>query len=537
MALPVVTAARAASARRDWRAVYDDLAVVRAELGPDDLALFGEASWWLGETAQSMAVAEDVFQRLAATGDLERAAETALRLTLAWGTRGDISVATAWMSRAQRLLADLPRCRVHGIELYLRGAFDMDLSGDAGPAAAAARELDPLARQTGDPLLSCFALTLRGMAAIRSGDTVSGFAALDEAMLPVLAGKIDAIWAGDIYCTTIHLCGDLGDLARMRKWTESLAGWAVPLSESFMYVAVTRVHELQLVAAEGGWDVVEAELGRQSESLIGAHGWLTGAGYYELGEVRRLRGDTAGAAAAFRRAREFGHGAQPGSALLLRAAGRPAEALADLRVALSGYSRLERAGLLLPAVELALETADVGAAVLLTAELEETANYYGTPGLIARAAQARALLALAGGRPADAVAPLQQAAEIYRDQRYRYASAVVHEQLARAHRALGRAEIAEAEEATAKAIYERLGARPDLERLAPRVLPGGLTAREAEVLARVTAGASNRDVAQALVISDKTVGRHLANIYRKTGVSSRTAAASWARDHGINPIG
>ena len=119
MALPVVTAARAASARRDWRAVYDDLAVVRAELGPDDLALFGEASWWLGETAQSMAVAEDVFQRLAATGDLERAAETALRLTLAWGTRGDISVATAWMSRAQRLLADLPRCRVHGIELYL----------------------------------------------------------------------------------------------------------------------------------------------------------------------------------------------------------------------------------------------------------------------------------------------------------------------------------------------------------------------------------------------------------------------------------
>ena len=48
MALPVVTAARAASARRDWRAVYDGLVVVRAELGPDDLALFGEASWWLG---------------------------------------------------------------------------------------------------------------------------------------------------------------------------------------------------------------------------------------------------------------------------------------------------------------------------------------------------------------------------------------------------------------------------------------------------------------------------------------------------------
>ena len=143
------------------------------------------------------------------------------------------------------------------------------------------------------------------MAAIRRGETAAGFAALDEALLPVLAGRIDPLWAGDIYCTTIHLCDDLGDLARMREWTESLARWSGPLSETFMYAAVTRVHELQLIAAEGDWDVVEAELGRQSDSLIGAHGWLTGIGYYELGEVRRLRGDVAGAAAAYGRARQF----------------------------------------------------------------------------------------------------------------------------------------------------------------------------------------------------------------------------------------
>jgi DNA-binding NarL/FixJ family response regulator len=192
---------------------------------------------------------------------------------------------------------------------------------------------------------------------------------------------------------------------------------------------------------------------------------------------------------------------------------------------------------LLPAVELALETGDAGSASGLAADLAETADYYGTPGLLARAAQARAALALAEGRPGDALEPLHRAAAIYRDQRYRYASAVVHEQLARAHRARGRPDLAEAEKATAKAIYERLGARPDLDRLAPRTLPGGLTAREAEVLARVAAGASNREVARAMVISDKTVGRHLANIYVKTGVSSRTAAAAWARDHGIHPIG
>ncbi len=533
MTQSVVSDARAAYGRRNWRAVYDGLDPVRTDLDPADLAVLGEAAWWLGDTPTSMAIAEDVFQRLIAAGELERAADTAMRLSLAWATRGDVSVGMAWLSRAQRLLADLPRCVVHGIELYIRGAMDLDMAGDPDSAAAAAQEVDVLARETGSPTLSCFALTLTGMAAIRRGETAAGFAALDEALLPVLAGRVDPLWAGDLYCTIIHLCDDLGDLARMRKWTESLARWSGPLSETFMYAAVTRVHELQLIAAEGDWDVVEAELSQQSDSLIGAHGWLTGVGHYELGEVRRLRGDVAGAAAAYGRARQFNTDPQPGSALLLRAAGRPEEALAELRVALAANARLERARLLLPAVELALETGDSSAAAGLAAELDETAGYYGTPGLIARAAHARAVLALADGRPADAVEPLHRAAAIYRDQRYRYASAVVHEQLARTHRALGRQGMAEAEEATAKAIYERLGAHPDLDRLAPRTLPGGLTAREAEVLARVAAGASNREVAQALVISDKTVGRHLANIYLKTGVSSRTAAAAWARDHGM----
>ncbi|MEO5661939.1 MAG: LuxR C-terminal-related transcriptional regulator [Nocardioides sp.] len=52
-----------------------------------------------------------------------------------------------------------------------------------------------------------------------------------------------------------------------------------------------------------------------------------------------------------------------------------------------------------------------------------------------------------------------------------------------------------------------------------------------EVLARVSAGLTNKEVAAALVISDKTVSRHLASIFLKAGVSSRTAAAAWAREH------
>jgi DNA-binding NarL/FixJ family response regulator len=110
-------------------------------------------------------------------------------------------------------------------------------------------------------------------------------------------------------------------------------------------------------------------------------------------------------------------------------------------------------------------------------------------------------------------------------------------------RALGQAGAADADLAAALAIYRQLGAVPDVERLergagsaggtTDGTDRGGLTARECEVLALITTGASNRQVADALVISEKTVGRHLANIFGKIGVSTRTAAAGWARDHGL----
>ena len=528
-----VATAREAYERREWRAAFDALAADRAGLDTDDLALLGDAAWWLGDVATSMAVSEELFQRLQAAGATEQAADRAIRLSLAWFTRGDLQVGSAWQARARRLLADLPRSACHGYLIYLEATGDLDLTGDPAPAAAAAAELRRYAREYDDPALGCFALALGGMAAVRGGDTAAGFADLDEAMLPVLAGQVDPLWSGDIYCTVIHLCDDLADLERMRAWTGALANWSTPLSQTFMFAGVTRIHELQLIAAEGDWDTVERELGDHSANLVGAHGWLAGEGYYTLGEVRRLRGDRDGARAAFALARGLGHDAQPGSALLLRAEGDAAGALAQLRVALAGQNRLARARMLLPAVDLALERGEAPYAETLAAELEETAEWYGTAGLVARACQARAAVLTARGRPDATIGLLERAARVYREQRHQHASATVHERLAAAHEALGHDDLARAERATAVAIHTRLGAAPDVDRLTPRGLPGGLTDREAEVLRRVASGASNRQVAEALTISEKTVGRHLANIYTKLGVSSRTAAASWAHDHDL----
>ena len=347
MTTTAVAEARAAYARQDWRAVYAALAPLQADLGTDDLEVLSEAAWWLGDTPTSMAVAEDVYQRLLAADARDEAADRAQRLTLSWAVRGDLPVASAWFNRAERLLRELPRGPLHGRQRYLMVSSDMDLTGEPAEAEAAAAELHDMAREYDDPALACFALVLEGMADVRRGRTTEGFAALDEAMLPVLAGRVEALWAGDIYCTTIHLCDELADLGRMRQWTESLSRWSVPLSRTFMYAHVTRVHELQVVSAEGRWDQVEAELGPHRDSLVGSHGWLSGVASYELGEIRRLQGDAAGARAAYQRGRAFGIDPQPGEALLQWAEGDAAGALAALRVSLAGQGRLTRARSLL----------------------------------------------------------------------------------------------------------------------------------------------------------------------------------------------
>jgi DNA-binding NarL/FixJ family response regulator len=528
-----VTAAGEAHARGDWRATYDALAPDRDVLDLTDLARLADAAWWLGETPDSMALSEDLFQRLVGDGADTEAAERALRLSLQWFARGDLPIAFAWLARARRLLEPLPRCALHGYLAYLEASVDLEVTEDPGPAASAASTVRTYAEEFADPALDSFAHALGGLAAVRRGRTAAGFARLDEAMLPVLAGRVDPLWSGDLYCTVIHLCDALADLTRMRAWTEALGRWSRSRSATFMFAGVTRIHELQLVAAEGDWDTVERELGDASADLVDAHGWLAGEGYYGLGEVRRLRGDPAGARAAYARAEELARDPQPGRALLLRAEGRPRDALAQLRVSLAEHSPLGRAGLLPAAVDLALETGDPSYAETLASELEETATRFGTAGLRARAAQTRAALLLAVDDPTAAIPLLEEAAQVYRDQRHRHASAQVHERLAAAHRALDDTARAAAEEATAMAIYARLGAAPDLARLDRHPRPGGLTDREVEVLRLVSTGSSNQQVADTLTISGKTVSRHLANIFVKIGVSTRTAAAAWARDHGL----
>ena len=88
---------------------------------------------------------------------------------------------------------------------------------------------------------------------------------------------------------------------------------------------------------------------------------------------------------------------------------------------------------------------------------------------------------------------------------------------------------------SARAAFAALGAVPDRTRVDAQLerAPYGLSARELEVLRRVAAGETNRAIAAALVLSERTVDRHVSNIFVKLGVSSRAAAAAFAYERGL----
>jgi DNA-binding NarL/FixJ family response regulator len=104
---------------------------------------------------------------------------------------------------------------------------------------------------------------------------------------------------------------------------------------------------------------------------------------------------------------------------------------------------------------------------------------------------------------------------------------------------LGDEDTASLELEAAREVFARLGAAPDLVRvdsLIRRAASGdehGLTAREVQVLRLVAAGETNKAIAAKLVVSERTVDRHVSNIFTKVGVSSRAAATAYAYEHGV----
>ncbi|MGN9914496.1 LuxR C-terminal-related transcriptional regulator [Phytohabitans sp. LJ34] len=528
--------ARESHRRQAWADTCAHYATADAgeTLGIDDLARYGEATQLLGRGEEAVRLLQREYRARVEAGDVAGALRSVYWLHETLAMRGEFAYAGGWLARATRLADGAPDCAQRGY-LLLPEAEGRLRAGDHGGAFETATEVRELAERCGDPDLLTAATHVQGLARVRQERVDEGLALLDEAMVAVASGEVSPRIAGSIYCSFIAICHDLHEVPRAREWTMALNAW-VDGSPRFTggYSGICLIHRSELLQLTGDWPDAARQARTACERLTQGFGeMLAGAAFYQLGEIHRLRGEVAAAEEAFRQASRYGADAQPGLALLRLAQGRLDAAAGAIRRALAETpDRLTRVRLLPAAVEIMLATGDVPAARECAAELHEIAEAFGRPALHARTGCARAAVALAEGDAETALAAARPAWRIWRALDAPYEAARARVLVARACGALGDDDTAAMELEAAREVFARLGAEPDRARAAGRP-HAGLSPREIEVLGLVAAGLSNHAIASELVLSEKTVARHISNIFTKLGVGSRTAAAAYAFAHGL----
>jgi len=526
----ILTRARRAYAAQDWRSAAARFDAVPPErLTADDLAAYADAVWWLGRIEDNLRLGAAACDAFLAESRPAEAARTAMVLGIFHMARGDEPQAVGWLGRAGRLAEGIPESPVHGYVLSFTAVEASLMAGQPAAAVDAARRVQDLGRRVDAPDLVAVGMNGEGRALIRSGHLVDGLALLDEAMVTVLDGQLAPFISGTLYCHTIAACHEVADVRRMTRWTDLAERWLTTFPAAVFFGGLCGVHRAQLLLLRGEWDEAEQVALRVVVDLDANRIDYAAEAWYVVAEARRLRGDP-GAADAYDEAHARGRDPQPGRALLQLQRGDAAGAATSVRsaVAAVGADPLSRAPLCAAMVEIAIAAGRLDDAVAAASELEATAATYVTSGLEAMAAAARGAVLLAEGQAEVALPVLREACRRWHDLGAAYDAAGTCVRLAEAYRALGDAVSAAAEVERAKAVYERLGVhRPAWES------PDGLTRREREVLALVADGRSNRQIGEALYISDRTVARHLTNIFHKIDVTSRTQAARYAIDRGM----
>jgi len=505
---------------------YEALASARFLVSPDHLGaeIMGRAS-----------------QELVARGDSERGARAAFFAGSTLNRLGETAAGSGWIARGRRLLEDagLDDSVVHGY-LLLSSVFQALRRGDLSAEPAQVSEIAGIARRHGDDDLLTFVRHLEGRATILAGDVQRGLAMLDEAMVGAVTTGMSPLLAGLMFCSILGTAQELHEYPRAREWAAAIDGWCDAQPGLEMYRGECRVFRARILQIAGDWPRAEEQAASACETFLRppASPYAAARALYEQGELYRLTGRYANAEQAFDQAASLGHPAQPGLALLRLAQGRRQAAAAGIRRALAeAAGPAARAGILPAYVEILLAAGDLPGAHTAAGELHAVATQLESEYLGAQAAQAEGAVLVAAGEPAAALARLRGAAETWRRLEAGHALARTRLLIADACGSLGDADAAAFERAAARNAFELLGAAPDLEaserRPGPGERPFGLTEREAELLALLATGKTNREIGAQLFISEKTVARHVSNIFDKLGVSSRTAATAVALRHGL----
>jgi DNA-binding CsgD family transcriptional regulator len=520
--------------RQAWASAYAALAGAdeRAPLACDQLEVLAAAAYLAGVDGASDRAWTRAFHFHQHADDPRRAVRCAFWLAFRLLNAGDVPQGSGWVARIRRLLERCPDCVEQGYGSYVY-ALQLIFGGDASsaePEFAAAAELGA---RFGDADLVTLARVGQGRSLIYLGEAGPGVALLDEAMVAVAAGEVSSVIVGDTYCSVIEACTELFDLRRVQAWTSGLSAWCDAQPELVAFRGQCMVHRAEALQLRGDWPAALAEARRACARLsTPLERPAAGAAYYQEGELHRLRGEFAAAQAAYRRASAAGRDPQPGLALLRLAEGDIGAAATSIRRAVSEtVGAIPRARLLPAYAEISLAAGDVHSARAAAAELADTAAVLRAPLLRALAATADGRVLLARGQAQSALSRLRTAAGLWIELGAPYEVARVRAEIGIACHALGDSDGAALEADSARAAFAQLGAAPDAARLQPSGSANVLSTREIQVIQLIAAGESNRQIAAALVISERTVERHVSNIFRKLAIASRAAATAYVYEH------
>jgi DNA-binding NarL/FixJ family response regulator len=536
----VLERGRRACERREWRAAHESLARADAEkpLDADDLWLLALSGYLIGRDSAYLDALERAHRLQLEAADAPAAARSAFWLGFLLADRGETARASGWFGRASRILDREKGEHVERGYLLLAAGHGCFAAGEAAAAYAHGAEAVQLAERFGDRDLLALAVHLQGRALLIEGRVREGLALLDEAMVAVGTDELSPQVTGLIYCSVLGACRSVHALSRAEEWTAALDEWCKRQPDLVPYTSECRVYRAELMHFRGAWHAALEEALRAGVNTRGGSGPAVALALYQQGESRRLLGEFAAAEAAFRAASDAGREPQPGLALLRLAQGDEAAAAGTIRRALAETRDPLMRSRLLPAhVEIMLAIGEPGEARRSCEELQALAGTYESAVLAASAAHARGAVLLAAGEPDAALSSLRRAWQEWHAMNAPYEAARARALLGLACHAVGDDETSASELAAARAEFQRLGAAPEIDRLdeltrrpSPR-RAHGLTPRELAVLALVATGKTNRAVADALFISERTVARHVSNIFRKLGLPSRSAATAYAYEH------
>lgn len=544
-------AARAAFVACSWQEAYEGFeAADRAtSLELVDLERFATAAYLTGHDAESADAWTRAHQAWQEIGNVQAAVRCAFWLGFALVQRGDMAQGGGWLARAGRMVEEHELDTVeHGYLQVPSGLMAMN-AGESDTALERFAQAGLVAQRFGDRDLATLGTLGRGEALLRMGRTSEGLSLFDEAMVTVTTGETSPVVSGLVYCAVIDRCHGVFDLRRAGEWTAALDRWCERQPGLVPYRGQCLVHRSQVLQLRGDWVGSVAEVERARRWLSDPPHPALGMAHYQLGELQRLRGETAKAEDLYRQAHAAGREPQPGLALLRLAEGRTKAAAAAIETALDGAGDdLSRVQLLPAYSQIMLAAGRTDDARAAADELEDLAASGGATMLGAVANQTRGALLLAGGEPRAALGVLRAALDAWQELEAPYEAAHVRVLMAGACRLLDDRDRVELECDVARDVFEQLGASPALEMLTPLLddelltpaAPSGssgpanlVTDRELQVLRLVAAGRTNTEIGNELAISTKTVERHLGNIFTKLGVANRAAATAHAYDRGL----